>query len=154
MLIIYMNSLNKRIERIESSLESDNDLIVKLKRKQAEKKQSLMNDLTGKYLEYLEKQSICENVEINLIEVLYYTIKYVESNKQSISRLLEIKVNDENAEDIIIYLIQINVPDVNEGFISKGIKFLNSLDMKQDEIVDAITTKSKKKWFANKNVIE
>lgn len=149
-----MNSLNKRIERIESSLESDNDLIVKLKRKQAEKKQSLMNDLTGKYLEYLEKQSICENVEINLIEVLYYTIKYVESNKQSISRLLEIKVNDENAEDIIIYLIQINVPDVNEGFISKGIKFLNSLDMKQDEIVDAITTKSKKKWFANKNVIE
>ena len=149
-----MNSLNKRIERIESSLESDNDLIVKLKRKQAEKKQTLMNDLTGKYLEYLEKQSICENVEINLIEVLYYTIKYVESNKQSISRLLEIKVNDENAEDIIIYLIQINVPDVNEGFISKGIKFLNSLDMKQDEIVDAITTKSKKKWFVNKNVIE
>jgi hypothetical protein len=149
-----MNSLNKRVERIESTLESENDLMVKLKRKQAEKKQNLMNELTLKYLEYLEKQSISDNVEINLIEVLYYTIKYVESNKHSISRLLEIKINDENTEDIIIYLIQINVPDVNEGFVTKGIKFLNSLDMRQEDIVESITTKPKKKWFSNKNVVE
>ena len=146
-----MNSLNKRVERIESTLESENDLMIKLKRKQAEKKQTLMNELTLKYLSYLEKQSINNNVDINLIEVLYYTIKYVESNKQSISRLLEIKINEENTEDIIIHLIQINIPDVNENFISKGIKFLNSLEMRQEEIEEAVATKSKKKWF-NKNV--
>lgn len=147
-----MNSLNKRLERIESTLESENDLISKLRRKQADKKANLMNELTGKYLEYLEKQSIANEVDINLIEVLWYTIKYVESNKINIGRLLEIKVNEENIDDIICHLISINIPDVNEIFISKGIKFLNSLEMKQEEIVDAISTKSKKKWFSNKNV--
>lgn len=149
-----MNSLNKRIQRIESSLESENDLIVKLKKKQVEKKQNLMNELTSKYLEYLEKQSLTNDVDINLIEVLWYTIKYVENNKVNISRLLEIKINEENTEDIILHLIQINVPEINESFIAKGIKFLNSLEMRQEDIVEAISTKPKKKWFSNKNVVE
>jgi hypothetical protein len=148
-----MNSLNKRVERIESTLDSENDLIVKLRKKQVEKKQNLMNELTLKYLEYLEKQSLTNDVDINLIEVLWYTIKYVESNKVAIGRLLEIKINEENTEDVICHLISINVPDVNENFINKGIKFLNSLEMRQEEIVEAITTKSKKKWFHNKNNI-
>lgn len=142
-----MNSLNKRLERLESTLESENDLIVKLRKKQADKKQSLMAELTTKYLEYLDKQSLANEVDINLIEVLWYTIKYVESNKVNIGRLLEIKVNEENTEDIICHLISINVPDVNETFISKGVKFLNSLEMKQEEIVEAISTKPKKKFF-------
>ena len=148
-----MNSLNKRIQRIESSLE-ENDLIMKLKKKQVEKKQNLMNELTTKYLEYLEKQSLTNDVDINLIEVLFYTIKYVENNKVNISRLLEIKINEENTEDIILHLIQINVPEINESFISKGIKFLNSLEMKQEDIIDTISTKPKKKWFSNKNIVE
>lgn len=142
-----MNSLNKRLERLESTLESENDLIVKLRKKQADKKQSLMAELTTKYLEYLDKQSLANEVDINLIEVLWYTIKYVESNKVNIGRLLEIKVNEENTDDIICHLISINVPDVNETFISKGVKFLNSLEMKQEEIVEAISTKPKKKFF-------
>jgi hypothetical protein len=146
-----MNSLNKRLERLESNLDSENDLIAKLKKKQADKKQSLMAELTTKYLEYLDKQSIASEVDTNIIEVLWYTIKYVESNKINIGRLLEVKINEENAEDIICHLISINVPDINEKFVSKGIKFLNSLEMRQDEIADAISNK-KKKWFSNKNV--
>jgi hypothetical protein len=146
-----MNSLNKRLERLESNLDSENDLIAKLKKKQADKKQSLMAELTTKYLEYLDKQSIASEVDTNIIEVLWYTMKYVESNKINIGRLLEVKINDENAEDIICHLISINVPDINDQFVSKGIKFLNSLEMKQDEIVDTISNK-KKKWFSNKNV--
>lgn len=146
-----MNSLNKRLERLESNLDSENDLITKLKKKQADKKQSLMAELTTKYLEYLDKQSIASEVDTNIIEVLWYTIKYVESNKINIGRLLEVKINEENAEDIICHLISINVPDINEKFVSKGIKFLNSLEMRQDEIADAISNK-KKKWFSNKNV--
>ena len=152
-----MNSLDKRIRKIESiveTVENQPDLVLKLKQKQAIKKNLLMQELTSKYLEYLEQQSLSGNIDINLIEVLWYSMKYVDRNKVNIGRLLEIKVNDETFDDVVYYLININVPDISEEFISKGIKFLNGLEMKQDEIQEVISTKSKKQWFFKKNVDE
>jgi hypothetical protein len=106
-----------------------------------------MNELTSKYLEYLESQSLSQNVNINLIEVLWFTIKYVETNKINIGRLLGVSVNDESFDDVVTHLIEINVPDISEEFIVKGIKFLQSLQMKQEEIVDVISSKPKKSFF-------
>ena len=150
-----MNSLDKRVRKIESIVEgndTETDLITKLKRKQTEKKGALLNELTVKYLEYLDNQSLSNNVDINLIEVLWYTIKYVELNKLSIGRLLEIKVTDDTFEDVVGHLININVPDVNEEFVCKGIKFLNSLQMKQEDILEVLQTKPKKSFFSKKNI--
>jgi len=151
-LILYkikMNSLDKRVKRIESVIneEQEIDLITKLKNKQNKKKSELMNELTSKYLEYLESQSLSQNVNINLIEVLWFTIKYVETNKINIGRLLGVSVNDESFDDVVVHLIEINVPDISEEFIVKGIKFLQSLQMKQEEIVDVISSKPKKSFF-------
>lgn len=152
-----MYSLEKRIKKVESiveTVESQPDLIVKLKQKQTAKKNILLNELTVKYLEYLEQQSLTKEIDMNLIEVLYYTIKYVERNKVNIGRLLEIKITDDSFDDVVCHLININVPDVNEVFITKGIKFLNSLEMKQDEIVEVLQSKPKKQWFFKKNIDE
>ena len=152
-----MYSLEKRIKKVESiveTVESQPDLIVKLKQKQTAKKNILLNELTVKYLEYLQQQSLTKEIDVNLIEVLYYTIKYVERNKVNIGRLLEIKITDDSFDDVVCHLININVPDVNEVFITKGIKFLNSLEMKQDEIVEVLQSKPKKQWFFKKNIDE
>jgi len=151
-----MNSLDKRVRKIESIVETSEspDLIVKLKQKQTAKKNLLLNELTSKYLDYLEQQSLTGDIDINLIEILWYTIKYVERNKINIGRLLEIKITDDSFDDVVCHLININVPDVNEVFITKGIKFLNSLEMKQDEIVEVLQSKPKKQWFFKKNVDE
>ena len=151
-----MQSLDKRVKRIESIVESDIDvdLITKLKRKQNEKKSGLLNELTVRYLEYLDNQSLSQNVDINLIEVLWYTMRYVESNKINIGRLLEVKITDETFDDVVYHLISINVPDISEQFISKGIKFLNSLEMKQEEITEVLQTKPKRSFFSKKNVSE
>ncbi len=144
-----MNSLDKRVKRIESVIneEQEIDLITKLKNKQNKKKSELMNELTSKYLEYLESQSLSANVDINLIEVLWFTIKYVESNRTNIGRLLGISINDDSFDDVVMHLIEINVPDVSDEFITKGIKFLQSLQMKQEEIVEVISSKPKKSFF-------
>lgn len=144
-----MNSLDKRVKRIESVLDEDKeiDLITKLKNKQNKKKSELMNELTSKYLEYLESQSLSANVDINLIEVLWFTIKYVESNRINIGRLLGISINDDSFDDVVMHLIEINVPDISEEFVIKGIKFLQSLQMKQEEIVEVISSKPKKSFF-------
>ena len=152
-----MNSLDKRVRKIESiveTVENQPNLVLKLKQKQAIKKNLLMQELTSKYSEYLEQQSLSGDIDMNLIEVLYYTIKYVERNKINIGRLLEIKITDDSFDDVVCHLININVPDVNEVFITQGIKFLNSLEMKQDEIVEVLQSKPKKQWFFKKNVDE
>ena len=150
-----MNSLDKRLSKLEECIESplnEMDLITKLRKKQNVKKETLLSELRAKYIEYLDSQTLIDNVDVNLIEVLWYTMKYVTRNKLNIGRLLEIKVNDETFDDVVLYLININVSNVSEEFICKGIKFLNSLEMKQDEIDEIIVTK-KKSWFGkNKNI--
>jgi len=130
-----MNSLQKRIDKLERELDGDEqpDLFVKIKQRQQQKKNELINELTSKYLEYLEKQSLIENIENNLIEVLYYTIKYINQNAVNISRLLELKVTD-NFNDVVLFLIQLNISDVNEDMIVNGINFMNKLELKESVI--------------------
>jgi hypothetical protein len=146
-----MNSLNERLAKLEQKVDIEEDLLTKLRKKQDNRKNILLEQLYSKYFEYLECLSIKENIENKFIEVLYYTIKYVRKNELAIGRTIELSLNQEMVNEIIINFINLNF-DYPDDYLNESILFvskvkLNEVEIKQEEVEEE---KPKKKKFFNK----
>jgi hypothetical protein len=148
-----MNSLNERLSKLEAKIDTEEDLLTKLRKKQDSRKNILLDQLYSKYYEYLESLSLKEDNETKFIEILYYTIKYVRKNELNIGRTIELSLNPEMINEIIINFIRLNFDNYPEDFIVESIGFvskvkLNEIEIKAEEPENEVP---KKKGFFKKN---
>lgn len=147
-----MNSLNERLAKLEQKIVIEDDLLAKLRKKQDNRKNILLEQLYSKYFEYMESLSLREGIENKFIEVLYYTIKYTRRNELAIGRTIELSLNPEMVTEIVINFIHLSFPEYPEEFLIESINFVNKVKLNEVEIKQEDEEKeTKKKSFFKKN---
>lgn len=141
-----MNSLAKRIDKIETMVEADDNLIAKIRRIENQKKQKQLESLFSSFKLYLVNVEITD-FDVEIVKTIAYTLKYYNENELNISKLLQTRPSDEIRLEVIITLIQELSKLYSTEFIASTIEFL---DVKPIEPID-IPKKSKSiSFFKNK----
>ena len=122
-----MQSLNNRLERIESVLQDDDDLITRIRKKEQEKKNNTLKTLIQGYRNYII-QSLPDLEEAdyddNIVQIISLTIKYYAENETNISKLLGVKSNNEVRGEVSVTLIHSFTIAFTPKFIFNTIEFL------------------------------
>jgi hypothetical protein len=145
-----MQSLTRRIDYIEESLDVKDDLLTKIQKLEKKKKEDQLENMNEKYKEYLNQQ-INEkefSFDTDIVEAISLTINYIEENQQAIAKVLGAKVSNELKEEVLLHLIKENTDSFSSEMLRNSFyyikdNFKQSLSEPQPEFKE----KKSKKWF-------
>lgn len=112
-----MNSLNIRIQALESHLEEEefeepnpiSRLVSSVKKKKQRKKHQYQ-----KILDHFQDDLVCSNIDNNpdnFVQIVIFTVKYIENNSASSSKYIGLKVNSDFKLNLSLQLIKYALPN-------------------------------------------
>lgn len=146
-----MQSINKRIDDLENKIIEKDDLLTKIKRLESQKKEKQLESMVNTYKEYLIS-IIPENFsyELNIVELICLTYKYIKENETSISKVLNTKVSNELIEECLIHFVNVNVDVYTDDMIRANYNYIKETffdPLKQESQPVKEKSSSVKKWF-------
>lgn len=152
-----MNSINSRLNEIESilkttpSIDDNNDLVARMKKKEEDKKKLNIDNAEAVYRSYVFDNMNDDQIsEENFIQILILTIKYVKENNHNISRVFKISPSDEFENEACCYFIK-KIYDQEKYFLfshemlSASVFELKKIIYKETPLLNEGTIKEKKK---------
>jgi hypothetical protein len=122
-----ISSLSKRIKRLESTIEEEDDLVDIIQRRQKQQKKSKLNELNELYLQNL-LEKVQDIRKEKFFNVLKFTVEFVNSNINQISMVLQVKVSEELKDTVCIHFLNnLFTGEFSEEFLQcniDGIKVL------------------------------
>lgn len=157
-----MNSINNRLTDLENKLDSNNDIISRIKKVESETKNHQIVDMMNTYVSYImDVMDDNYNEPDYIVKLMCNTIKYVRENQTSICKVIGMKQSQDLEELTILSFVQDIVPDIyTEDMLKISIKQLIYLMYLPRDIpqipVEPSEEKTKKKsklnFFSSKNV--
>lgn len=144
-----MQSLSRRIEQIEESLDVKDDLLTKIQKLEKKKKEDQLANMNEKYKEYLNQQ-INEkefSFDTDIVEAISLTINYIEENQQAIAKVLGAKVSNELKEEVLLHLIKENTDSFSSEMLRNSFYYIKDNFKPLSESQSETKEKKSKKWF-------
>jgi len=153
-----IKSINTRLKVLEKrvSLDSEPDTLSKLindlKKVESDNKKAQMKQILSHFEEDVQNYFTDGLHENDLIKLLLFTIKYVESNHIAISKTVGIKSNSDYKKSLCLSLVKHIMDDVSDDIIQSGISPLVELIFPHvADVSEPITVVKRKNTFFKRN---
>ena len=124
-----IRSINNRLQEVETRLKNvsfKNDLLSNIKTKQEEAKIKKLSKIKTAFLDNISQEIDIEN-NSNYVQIVVFTIKWIEINIGVLSDLLGVGLSSDLKLDTAIEFIKIVIDGFNNEFIQESINSLCSL---------------------------